>query len=179
MPRQSVLWVARRALQVGLLITFALAFLMASDVFDIPHLPVCRPMQVFPEPEWVRYMMDGDSGDAVDLLCDSGDIVIWTTLIAAVLFGQPRMFLWSVTPTLILVVAHMWLAFDDGLPTIGVVDGSGNVRTEVYWAEIWAAAILYGGTIALASAIAAVCSLLGRLGRRTFESIRSSERLSV
>jgi hypothetical protein len=137
--------VVRNIIQVALLVVVALASLFASNLFNIPHLPLCGPEELPTwAPQWLVAIRDDHS--VFKPLCEGGDSIIWITTIATVLFTGSRRLVWVLAPTLSLVTLHAWFSFTDGLPTVALGDGTSGI----YWESVRQTASLYLAMCAVA-----------------------------
>jgi hypothetical protein len=77
---------ARNVVQVALLAAAALSLFMASNLVDIPHIQMCGVSSLA---EWLPSWPNGRSDSPVRFFCEYGDLIIWKTMLATLLFAGP------------------------------------------------------------------------------------------
>jgi len=116
---------ARKIVQLVLLGMVGVGSFVTSRLVGISHLEFCDTRSLAALlPDWVGGL---SSETQLRFFCESGDTVIWLTVLAAFLFTGRHRLWWVIATTIFVAAAHFGLAYRDGLPQIGFEDGTKGI----------------------------------------------------
>src|SRR5262245_4530703 len=132
--------VIRNLVQVALLVALGVALFLATKLQSIPHLPLCE-LGTMPQwtPQWILHLIDLFVSEDI---CDVGELAIWITVPATILFSGRRRVIWVLAPSACLILLYAWAKFDGKWPTVGMEEGP-YTFSRIDWDAVREAATQY------------------------------------